>query len=175
MKVAKEPLDVRAHIHSGVNFHFYYLFHKTVSHRRCYAIILCRRESMHFMSEAKLRAESMGNFAYYNTSPARRSKWLTDSGASSLNAAEGFAAGPRNRSGCKSCDDVQIRMIDFAHTLPSPDGLTDTGYIHGLTSLIRALRGTLELMTVASVDEIIADVGSIMRRASENPSYITNK
>ena len=51
-------------------------------------------------------------------------------------------ANDRGASIAAKTDLVQVKMIDFAHTLPSPvPSVLDHGYILGLTTLINALKG----------------------------------
>ena len=97
-------------------------------------------------------------------SPPRRSRWLTEDYECTKH--HKFSPHPNMATGCRSADDVQIRMIDFAHTLRSADGAVDAGYIYGLNSLLKTLSSVLRIIDTIESEQIFRDIGEIMIRAS---------
>ena len=61
---------------------------------------------------------------------------------------------------------VDVKMIDFAHTLPSAHGCCDAGYIHGLVSLIRHLKELQALIDAVDADILVMKVREIYRKCT---------
>lgn len=102
--------------------------------------------------------------------PPRQSKWVEIEDESVLHSMSNRPS--YDFGACQSVDDVKIRMIDFAHTLPSQDGLPDAGYIHGLVSLLRSLRECIRLMDSTPRDVLMSQFRDILKNGSKRKHSI---
>jgi hypothetical protein len=71
-----------------------------------------------------------------------------------------------NCGGMSPDDIVEIKMIDFAHTLPSAHRCSDAGYLHGLVSLIKHLKEVETLIDTVDSGIVMMKVLEIYHRSS---------
>lgn len=148
----------------------------TLTFDRAHVFHVWCRDGLHFMTLAAQRAHAIGASSRSSSDQQNcqtqmdRSKWIDrDQQDSCWN--DDLITEKRSvseRIVFRSCSNVQIRMIDFAHTLPSEQGIPDAGYIYGLSSLLRSLKKAQNIIDIEFANDILENVGSILQRNSEN-------